>query len=163
LFESIGLMASNLVGFMKKVLRPRFKSVTKLLVLRAVNRLAAPSVVSLQFSQTNYLILAPFSERASLSGARASSPIVLLLKSSLTIFLFYFKYLVIRVMAAIPSRLLFERLRETRLHSSVRAGTRAFSPWFPILLSEILRIERILLFCSSLHKSLQACRPNLFL
>jgi hypothetical protein len=55
------------------------------------------------------------------------------------------RYFAIMLVAVIPSRLLFERLKLTKLQSSVSAGMRALRPWLPILLSEIFRMDKILL------------------
>ena len=160
---SIGLINISLLGFIKNVLLPRCKSLKKLLVFNAVKRRPAPSVVSLQFSNINYLILVAFSDKISAIGFKASSPRELLLMSSFTMFLFDLRYLEIMVVAVMPSMLLLDRLKETNEHSSFKAGTRAARPWLPILLSEMFRIDRILLFCNSLQRSVHAYKPNLFL
>ena len=122
-----------------------------------------PSVENLHPSIIKCLILIRFSLSASDIGIRASSPMIFVLKSILTIFLLELRYLVKIVVAGFPSRLLLDKLREIREHSLVKAGSSAFNPWLPILLSEMLRMFMILFSSSKLQRSVHAYIPNRFL
>ena len=150
-------------GGRKKLLCPSSNSFRYPFVRRAIDSCKKPSVVNLHPSIIRCLILIRFSLSASEMGTRASSPILFVLRSILMMVLLELRYRVNMVVAPFPSRLLFDRLSEMSEQSFVKAGSSAFNPWLPILLSEMLRILMILFSSSRLHKSVQAWMPRRFL